>query len=70
VKKKPRRYLRQRLPCRPAGEGRDRRGRWLLGPPGPPATAYIRALGGDHLTDHRRGTHRLDHLPFSARPGI
>src|SRR2546425_15679 len=29
---------------------------------------YVRALGGDHLTDHRRGTHRLDHLPFSARP--
>jgi len=27
------------LPCRPAGEGRDRRGRWFLGPPGPPATA-------------------------------
>src|SRR5262249_8677858 len=21
------------------------------------------------LTAHRRGTHRLDHLPFSARPG-
>src|SRR4030095_2964077 len=48
------------------GEGRDRRGRWFLGPPGPPA--YYRALGGDHLTAHRRGTHRLDHLPFSARP--
>ena len=55
-------------PCRPAGEKRDRRGRWFLGPPGPPATADIRALGDDHLTDHRRGTHRLDHLPFSARP--
>src|SRR4030095_17215359 len=48
------------------GEGRDRRGRWFLGPPGPPA--YYRALGVDHVTDHRRGTHRLDHLPFSARP--
>src|SRR5262245_32127095 len=66
-KKKPRRYLRHFvLQSHPAGEGRDRRGRWFLGPPGPPAC--YRALGGDHLTDHRRGTHRLDHLPFSARP--
>src|SRR6185369_11376169 len=66
-KKKPRRYLRHFvLQSRPAGEGRDRRGRWFLDPPGPPAC--YGALGGDHLTDHRRGTHRLDHLPFSARP--
>src|SRR5215467_13121209 len=46
----------------PLVKKRDRRGRWFLGPPGPPAIAYVRALGGDHLTDHRRGTHRLDHL--------
>ena len=31
------------LPCRPAGERRDRRGRWFLGPPGPPTTACVGA---------------------------
>jgi hypothetical protein len=39
--------------------------------PGPSRATYdcvCLGLGGDHLTAHRRGTHRLDHLPFSARP--
>ena len=45
-------------PSRPAGERRDRRGRWCLGPPRrPPGYSGEPTSGGDHLTVHRRFTH-------------
>jgi len=68
-KKKPRRLLRPRyvraaplVKSGTVGAG----GSWVL--QAHLRLLYVRALGGDHLTDHRRGTHRLDHLPFSAWP--
>ena len=69
-KEKPRRCCGLARPGRPAGERAGPSGPVVPGSSRATCNCYIRALGGDHLTDHRRGTHRLDHLPFSARPDI
>jgi len=52
----------------PGGEPGSRRGRWCLDSQArPPYYQRGSCLGGNHLTGHRRATHRLDHLLFSAR---